>query len=215
MSDAIRDVISEASQQPLLESKTLEPQKLDYNEQLKQDFYRIIHSLDDISEIQKDYLKQRWLEQVLWMENRAGQMRSWHRRLRIAMIVASSLVPFVVAIDSHGNGITQQLLKLTIVGLSVVVTVGATVDEFFGFGERWYNYRKAVELLKSQGWQFLELSGTYREYEDHAEAFPVFADQIESIIQRDVEVYVTQGMQQKEQQQKPDKTQPSNAASNG
>lgn len=206
--------MSEALQQSLLESQTLEPKKLEYNEQLKQDFYRIIHSLDDISEIQKDYLKQRWLEQVLWMENRAGQMRSWHRQLRIAMIVASSLVPFVVAIDARENGMVQQLLKLMIVGLSVVVTVGATVDEFFGFGERWYNYRKAVELLKSQGWQFLELSGTYREYEDHGEAFPVFADQIEGIIQRDVEVYVTQGMQQKEQQQKPDKMQSSNSVSN-
>ena len=50
--------------------------------------------------------------------------------------------------------------------------------------------------MKSQGWQFLELSGAYREYEDRAEAFPVFADQIESIIQRDVELYVTEGIRQ-------------------
>jgi Protein of unknown function (DUF4231) len=190
-----------------------QPPKLSYNDQLKQDFYRIIDALDDITSIQKEYLKQRWLGQVLWMENRSGQMRNWHRRLRVAMIVASSLVPFIVAIDANCNSRLQQVLKLIIVGLSVVVTVGATLDEFFGFGERWYNYRKAVELLKSQGWQFLELSGTYREYIDHAEAFPVFTDQIESIIQRDVEVYVTQGMQQKEQQQKPDKLQSSNSTS--
>jgi Protein of unknown function (DUF4231) len=201
-------MLDESSKQ-LLQSLTL-----NYNDQLKQDFYRIIDALEDLTSLQKDYLKQRWLGQVLWMENRSGQMRHWHRRLRVAMIVASSLVPFVVAIDARCSSTVQQVLKLIIVGLSVVVTVGATLDEFFGFGERWYNYRKAVELLKSQGWQFLELSGPYREYADHGEAFPVFTDQIESIIQRDVEVYVTQGLQQKVQQQKTDKPQSPNSESN-
>ena len=81
-----------------------------------------------------------------------------------------------------------------------------------GFGDRWYSDRKAVELMKSQGWQFLELSGAYREYEDRSEVFPVFADQIESIIQRDVELYVTEGIRQKEQQ-KPDQVQASDSAS--
>jgi type III secretory pathway component EscS len=195
--------------------KLFQTPNLSYDDQLKQDFYRIIDALDDITRIQKDYLKQRWLGQVLWMEDRSGEMRNWHRRLRMGMIVGSSLVPLVIAIDSHCNSTLQQVLKLIIVGLSVLVTVSATVDEFFGFGERWYNYRKAVELLKSQGWQFLELSGTYREYIDHAEAFPVFTDQIESIIQRDVEVYVTQGMQQKEQQQKPDKQQSDHSGPSG
>jgi type III secretory pathway component EscS len=195
--------------------KLFQTPNLSYDDQLKQDFYRIIDALDDITRIQKDYLKQRWLGQVLWMEDRSGEMRNWHRRLRMGMIVGSSLVPLVIAIDSHCNSTLQQVLKLIIVGLSVLVTVSATVDEFFGFGERWYNYRKAVELLKSQGWQFLELSGTYREYIDHAEAFPVFTDQIESIIQRDVEVYVTQGIQQKEQQQKTDKRQSDNSGPSG
>lgn len=146
------------------------------------------------------------------MENRSGQMRTWHRRIRVGMIVASSLVPFVTVIDAQCHSATQQILKLLTVGLSVVVTVGATLDEFFSFGDRWYSYRKAVELMKSQGWQFLELSGAYREYEDQSEAFPVFVDQIESIIQRDVELYVTEGIRQKEQQ-KPDQVQASDSAS--
>ena len=200
-------VISEELQERLAES-----QQLDYGEQLKQDFYVLIDALDDIDHIKKEYMKRRWLDQVLWMENRSGQMRTWHRRLRVSMIVASSLVPFITVIDAQCHSATQQILKLLTVGLSVVVTVGATLDEFFSFGDRWYSYRKAVELMKSQGWQFLELSGAYREYEDRSEAFPVFADQIESIIQRDVELYVTEGIRQKEQQ-KPDQVQASDSAS--
>ena len=200
-------VISEELQERLARS-----QQLEYGEQLKQDFYVLIDALDDIDHIKKEYMKRRWLDQVLWMENRSGQMWTWHRRLRVGMIVASSLVPFVTVIDAQCHSMTQQILKLLTVGLSVVVTVGATLDEFFSFGDRWYSYRKAVELMKSQEWQFLELSGAYREYEDRAEAFPVFADQIESIIQRDVELYVTEGIRQKEQQ-KPDQVQASDSAS--
>jgi hypothetical protein len=184
--------------------------KPDYQEQLKQDFYLIIDSLESINAIQKEYMKRRWLDQVLWMETRSGKMRNWHRRLRVAMIVASSLVPLVTIIDTNCNSTAQQIIKLVTVGLSVIVTVGATLDEFFSFGDRWYSYRKAVELLKSHGWQFLELTGLYREYDDHAEAFPVFSEQIESIIQRDVELYVTEGMRQKEQQPKPSPAQTSN-----
>jgi hypothetical protein len=210
VSDQVSETIPQISQ-PTLQQLSAD-QNLDYNEQLKQDFYPMIDSLDDLSYIQKEYLKRRWLDQVLWMETRSGIMRNWHRRLRIGMIVASSMVPVVAIVDAQCNSTVQQILKLMTVGLSVVVTVGATLDEFFSFGDRWYSYRKAVELLKSQGWQFLELSGFYREYESHGEAFSVFSDQIESVIQRDVELYVTEGIRQKEQQQKSNSI-PSNSTS--
>jgi hypothetical protein len=78
--------------------------------------------------------------------------------------------------------------------LSGVVTVSAAVEGFCQFGERWYSYRRSAELLKSQGWQFLQLSGAYRQYESHGAALPLFSDEVEGIIKQDVEVYVLEAL---------------------
>lgn len=176
------------------------PAKLDYNDQLKQDFGRMIDSLK-VEELQKDYLKSRWLDQVVWMENRATDMRNWHRRLRLTTIVASAIVPILVTINFNQDPKLDKWLKVATVGLSAVVTVSSAIEVFYQFGDRWYSYRKSAELLKSQGWQFFQLSGSYRSYDTHSKALPVFTDQVEEIIQRDVELYVTEGMREQPQEQ--------------
>ena len=43
---------------------------------------------------------------------------------------------------------------------------------------------------------------TYQTYENHDEAFTIFARQVEEIIQRDVEVYATQIVQDKKEDKK-------------
>jgi hypothetical protein len=98
-------------------------------------------------------------------------------------------------------------LKGATIVLSGIVAVSSAVEEFFHYGERWYNYRRSAESLKAQGWQFFQLSGHYRPYKSHEEAFVVFADQVEEIIQRDVEVYVTQVAREKKQTEEQEKAQ--------
>ncbi|MHC5732754.1 MAG: DUF4231 domain-containing protein, partial [Nostoc sp.] len=85
-------------------------------------------------------------------------------------------------------------------GLSQIVAISAAIEEFFHYGERWRHYRRTVESLKSQGWQFSQLTGPYRKYTTHEEAFNVFAGQVEDIIQRDVEIYATQVVQEKKEE---------------
>ena len=55
-----------------------------------------------------------------------------------------------------------------------------------------------MEALKSQGWQFFELAGAYSRYDTHADAFPRFAARIETLLEQDVERYVTQVAKEKE-----------------
>ncbi|NJM47449.1 MAG: hypothetical protein HC860_15860 [Alkalinema sp. RU_4_3] len=61
-----------------------------YNDKLNADFQTLIDDLK-LDPLQKNYLKSRWLDQVLWIENRAVNMRNWYRRLRVAR---SSPVPW-------------------------------------------------------------------------------------------------------------------------
>ncbi|MBE9014182.1 DUF4231 domain-containing protein [Pseudanabaenaceae cyanobacterium LEGE 13415] len=173
-----------------------------YNDQLKREFGELIDSLNLKEQRSKDYLRMRWLDQVMWMEKRAGEMRDRHRRMRLNVIICSALVPIIVALNFNQDKEVDKVLKVTVIAISAVVTVSSAIDEFYQFGNRWYSYRRSAELLKTHGWQFFQLSGAYRNYKTHEEALPVFSDEIEGIIQRDIEIYVAEGMQQLNAQEK-------------
>lgn len=164
--------------------------KNDYAEFLKQDFGALFAQLE-LDDVQRHFLRSRWLDQVLWMEKKAAFCRDWHYRLRLTAIVLGVIVPILVGIEFENNALSKTKRYITI-GLSGMVAVSAAVEEFFHYGQRWQHYRRTVESLKTQGWQFSQLSGGYRDFPSHTVAFPVFSDQIEELIQRDVEVYVTQ-----------------------
>ena len=170
-----------------------QPSNLTYNQQLKQKFDSLIDDLE-IESLHKEYLKSRWLDQVLWMEDRATQMRNWHRRLRLTVIVASAIVPILVALNFNEDKAFDKWLKVGTISISALVTVSSAVEAFNQFGDRWYSYRRSAELLKTHGWQFLQLGGVYRAYKTHAEALPVFTEQVEGIIQRDVDVYTAEAV---------------------
>jgi type III secretory pathway component EscS len=179
--------------------------ELDYSQQLKRDFGKMIDALD-LTDLQKDYLRSRWLDQVLWMESRANTMRNWYRKLRLTTIIVSGFVPVLVSINSSRDQGLEHWLKVVTVGISAIVTISSAIEEFFQFGDRWYNYRKSVELLKTQGWQFLQLSGSYHLYKTHSAALPIFTEEVEGIIQRDVQVYTTEMVRSRQQDDDPDPT---------
>ncbi|HEY9652432.1 MAG TPA: DUF4231 domain-containing protein, partial [Coleofasciculaceae cyanobacterium] len=66
----------------------------------------------------------------------------------------------------------------------------------------WQHYRRTVESLKIQGWQFSQLSGLYTGFESHQQAFPRFVLQVEDILQRDVEAYISKVVQEKQEDKK-------------
>ena len=58
--------------------------------------------------------------------------------------------------------------------------MSAAVEGFFRYGERWRHYRRTAELLKTEGWQFLQLTGHYRRHIAHGSAYPLFASRIDA-----------------------------------
>lgn len=177
--------------------------KYDYNEQLKQDFSKTIEAIV-LTNLQKDYLQRRWLDQVLWMEERAARTRDRYYRLRLTTIIGSVIVPILVSVNITIKPFGLDLGKGATIVLGAVVAISSAVEEFFHYGERWRHYRRTAESLKAQGWQFFELSGPcYWDYrgKPHGEAFTVFVNQVEGIIQHDVEVYATQVTREKKQEE--------------
>jgi Protein of unknown function (DUF4231) len=182
--------------------------KNSYQDFLKEDFNKLFAGMQ-LGDGQRHFLRSRWLEQVLWMEGKANFSRDRYYFWRLTTIIGGVILPALVTlninttfkVDNPENNINLRNLMIgsTFV-ISQLVAISAAVEEFFHYGERWRHYRRTVESLKTQGWQFSQLTGPYRNYTSHEEAFNFFAGQVEDIIQRDVEIYATQVVQEKKEE---------------
>jgi hypothetical protein len=166
------------------------------HEQMRAEMGTLIEALE-LPELNKQFLRARWLEQVIWMDEKAWESVLRHNVLRLTTIIGGVIVPALVSWnvgDSAGAG----LIKTLTVIVSLVVALSAAVEEFFHYGERWRHYRRTVEALKSEGWQFFQLSGPYANM-THVQAYPAFAARVEELSREEVETYMTQVFKEKKE----------------
>ncbi len=170
-----------------------------YREWLKQDLGSLVDALD-LTDLQKHFLRSRWLDQVLWMEGKADHAQKRYYLLRLIVIVGGVIVPALVSLNISSEGMMRFVRWATFV-ISLLVAISVAVEEFFHYGERWRHYRSSVERLKIEGWQFFQLSGPYKDFQKHAEAYPAFAAQVEDILRQEVNVYISEVVREKKKKE--------------
>ncbi len=107
------------------------------------------------------------------------------------------LIPALVSLDL--SGITGSIFRYLSIIIGLIVAISAALEQFFNYGERWRHYRRTVETLKIEGWKFFQLSDNYQNYRNHSDAYPAFAELVEDVIQRDVEVFITEVVKEKKE----------------
>lgn len=155
---------------------------------LRADFHALITMLR-LSKLQRQFLRSRWFDQLNWVEGRASHNRDRYYVWRLITIIGGITVPALVTLNVAGS--VAAWLTWTTFAVSLLVAISAAVEEFFRYGERWRHYRRTAEMLKTEGWQFFQLTGHYRRYHTHAAAYPAFAGRVEDILQQDVDAYIT------------------------
>ncbi len=155
----------------------------------KNDLEEMIELLQ-ITDTQKRFLRSRWHDQVKWMETKARQTQIRYYALRMTAIVGGVIVPALVGLNF--SDAWNETVRAAAFVLGLLVAISVAVEEFFHYGERWRHYRSTVEMLKSEGWQFFQLSGRYSEYDRHKDAYRKFADHVEQIIGAEVSKFITQ-----------------------
>ncbi|MDJ0533213.1 MAG: DUF4231 domain-containing protein [Xenococcaceae cyanobacterium MO_207.B15] len=186
-----------------LEVKNLEnisesKQSKNYRDQFKEEICSLIEQIG-LSDLQQQFMKSRWLSQVLWLESRSQQNRNRYYLLRLITIIGGVIVPALVSLNINSDNV-QAAIGWIAFGLSQAVAISAAVEEFFHYGERYRHYRNTAEAMKIEGWQFFQLSGPYHNAQSHTEVYADFAQRVESVMQRDVEGYLSQVIQDKEKQ---------------
>ena len=133
----------------------------------------------DVTDEQRQFMRSRWLDQVVYMGDRATEAKRRYHTFRLATVIGGVLVPALVSISLAGAGRFDSdldfAMRLLTFVVSAIVAITASVEGFFHFGDRWRHYRVNAELLKSEGWQYLTHSGGYRRVTDPELAFQGFA----------------------------------------
>lgn len=158
-----------------------------YREWLRNDFGELIDLLT-LDDLQKRFLRSRWLDQVLWAEEHAAKERQRYYVLRVVAILGGVLIPALVSLDVGGNA--AEWVRWLAFAVGLVVAGAVALEGFFRFGERWRHYRRTAELLKIEGWHFVQSAGSY-EGQGAAAAFPAFVARTEAIIQHDLDIYIS------------------------
>lgn len=88
-------------------------------ERRKAKYTQLIDSpeLNSLTPLQKEFLKGRWLDQMLWFSERASRNQRRFHRIRVVAIVCSILAPFLISLGSHEtlkgfkNDVTQAAFE--------------------------------------------------------------------------------------------------------
>lgn len=159
-----------------------------YLDALKKELDLLIDDLV-LTDLQKKFLRSRWLDQVIWIEGKTDENQKWYYRLHLVSIIGGVIIPALVSLNLGSEEISIVIRVMTFI-LSLIVAISVAIEQFFHYGERWRHYRHNVETLKSEGWQLSQLSGPYRSFSNHSDAFGAFVSRVEEIQQRETELFI-------------------------
>ena len=134
------------------------------------------------------YLKRRWAEMVMWWHSRSVKARWKYFLLRAVVVMGGILIPVLSALSMRPGSPEYTNIAIALVG--AVVAGAAAWEGVANYGETWREKRRAAELLKVEGWQFLALSGKYQLDMGYKAAFPRFVAEVEKMIATEVGEYL-------------------------
>jgi len=136
----------------------------------------------------REYLKQRWIGMILWWHSRAVDARVKYMRLRAITVIGGVAIPVLTTLSMRPNWGPNVTILIAVVG--ALVAGSAAWEGVANYGDTWREKRRAAELLKIEGWQFLQLTGGYLQDKDYKAAFPRFAAAVEAMIAKEVGEYL-------------------------
>ena len=166
-------------------------------------FDHAIHQLDTLSEFQKILLTHRYILLVAEYERRCFFLSVYFHVSHIIVTVGSLIVPALLSIQytdtsaSSASSWNSQEFSYQIYWgtwvISLLVTIANGILALLKIDKKYYFLHTTLEHLRSEGWQYLELSGRYsgfftpHETPTHTNQFVYFCHVIEKIKMKQVE----------------------------
>ncbi len=153
--------------------------------------------LDEVEALEpyRLFMANRWIGMVMWWHERSVGARQKYFLLRAIVVVGGVSIPVLTTLSLLGGGWhTPTAVAIALVG--AVVAGCAAWEGIANYGETWREKRRAAELLKVEGWQFIQLCGKYESLKtadlttSYQLAYPRFAADVEALIAREIGEYL-------------------------
>lgn len=166
------------------------------------DTFRLALQKTNLEELKKIIIQERFLQVLQTFESRCLRLDWFFHTLRIFVTVGSLIVPALLSIQysdtSGGTNIKDpesfayEIYWATWV-ISLLVTTSNGVLSVFKVDKKYYFVHTTMEQLRSEGWQYLELSGRYSGFHTpgtkptHENQFVYFCHAVEKIKMHQIE----------------------------
>jgi len=143
----------------------------------------------EIEPYKKAVLQERYLNVLQDFQRRANHLSFMFYTARIIVTVGSILVPAFLSIQNNDR---QLQIYWTTWVISILVTICNGLMTLFKLDKKYFFINTTLELLHSEGWQYIGLSGHYAPKDSpitptHENQFLVFFHMAEKIKMRQVE----------------------------
>ena len=125
----------------------------------------------------KDYVKERYEDQVEWYSKSATKNKKWYRRYQVVIAVLSAVVTVTVAFGMNDDGGSGWHIASLIA--SAAVTLLVTLQKTLRFHDNWVEYRTTAEDLKKERHYYDFLCGDYATAESPDK---LFVERVEELI---------------------------------
>ena len=182
--------------------------KPEYNDSYANQVNEIINTLELDSETDRSILKSRFLSEVVKYEERKLYTKKYYDRFRFTVTVGSIILPAILSLGQMDPTKLpknfDQIVYWSAWSISLMVTASNGFLQLFSLDKNYFEYALTTEQLKTEGWQYFQLSGKYEDDESHQEAYKDFSKSIENIKRKQVEKeYLGKGDISKKKKEKP------------
>jgi hypothetical protein len=168
-------------------SSEIDVNDLSYKEQVLD----IIKNLKLNSTTENSILKSRFLSEVLTYEKRKLHTKKYYNIFRFIVTSGSILLPAVLSLGQMDPAKLPKNFDNISYWISWTISLSVTASngflQLFSLDKNYFEYAITTEQLKTEGWQYFQLSGKYEDYKDHKEGYRPFCKSIENIKRKQVE----------------------------
>ena len=129
--------------------------------------------------------------EVLNYDMRRNHSKKYYNGFRFIVTVGSILLPAILSIGQMDPAkLPKNFDRFSYWAswtISLTVTACNGFLQLFSLDKNYFEYAITSEQLKTEGWQYFQLSGKYEEYESHKAAYRPFCKSIENIKRKQVE----------------------------
>ena len=161
---------------------------VDYN---MRELARVFRSLTTLTPVQIRLIEIRYINLIQYYEGRIYYVDLSYHTTRLFISIGGVAVPALLSIQSP-TGINSVWLYWFTWGISLLVTLCHNVSTMLRFDKKYFGIHGTLERLKTEGLQYLELSGHYSGHHGHGpptheNQYIYFVNSVEKIRQRQIE----------------------------